>query len=80
MCLFLTHPLLCLLEVLEGGTEDDVLGVAGDSTLVLSPEEGPVVEVLEVVGLAEQQTRCHITGDGREVGAVVAVEHLFRTC
>ena len=27
--------------VLEGGTEDDVLGVAGNGSLVLSPKEGP---------------------------------------
>ena len=27
--------------VLEGGAEDDVLGVAGNGSLVLSPKEGP---------------------------------------
>ena len=68
-----------LLKVLESRTEDDILGVTSDGAFVLSPEEGPVVEVLEVVGLAEQQTGSHITWDEGEVGTVVAIEHLLRT-
>ena len=72
--------LLSLNHSLESGAEDDVLSVAGDGAFVLSPEERPVVEVLEVVRLAEQQSWCHITRDEREVGAVVAIEHLFRAC
>ena len=72
-------PFSVLLDVLESGTEDDVLGVTGDGAFILSPEEWPVVEVLEVIRLAEKQTRSDITGDGREVCTVVAVEHLLRT-
>ena len=68
-----------LLKVLESRTEDDILGVTSDGAFVLTPEEGPVVEVLEVVGLAEQKPWGDITGDGREVCTVVAVEHLLRT-
>ena len=72
-------PLFCLLDVLESGTEDDVLGVTGNGAFILSPEERPVVEVLEVIRLTEQKTWGDITGDGREVCTVVAVEHLLRT-
>ena len=66
-------PFSVLLDVLESGTEDDVLGVTGNGAF------RPVVEVLEVIRLAEKQTRSDITGDGREVCTVVAVEHLLRT-
>ena len=72
-------PFSVLLDVLESGTEDDVLGVTGDGAFILSPEERPVVEVLEVIRLAEKQTRRHVTGNGREVCTVVTVEHLLRT-
>ena len=68
-----------LLEVLEGGTEDDVLGVTSDGAFVLPPEERPVVEVLKVIWLTEQKTWGYITRDSREVCAVIAVEHLLRT-
>ena len=72
-------PFSVLLDALESGTEDDVLGVTGNGAFILSPEERPVVEVLEVVWLTEEQSRCYVTWDGREVGAVVTVEHLLRT-
>ena len=32
-----------------------------------------------MIRLTEEQTRCHITRDEREVGTVVTIEHLFRT-
>jgi len=32
-----------------------------------------------VVGLAEEQSRCHIARNEREVGTVVAIEHLLGT-
>ena len=67
------------MQVLKRGSENDVLGVAGDGAFVLSPEEGPVVEVLEVVWLTEQQAWCHVSWDKREVGTVVTIEHLLRT-
>ena len=67
-------------NVLEGRTEDDILRIARYRTLVLSPEERPVVEVLEVVGLTEQQSRSHISGNEREVGSVVSIKHLFGSC
>ncbi len=50
-------------NILECGTEDDVLGVAGDGTLVLSPKERPIVVVLKVVGLTEQQAGGHVAGN-----------------
>ena len=55
--------LLSLNNSLEGGAEDDVLGVAGYGAFVLPPKEGPVVEVLEVIGLTEQQSWCYIARD-----------------
>ena len=64
-------------QLLEGRAEDDVLRVSRNGTLVLSPEEWPVVEVLKVVGLAEEYARSHVAGYGREVGTVVAIEHLL---
>ena len=64
-------------DVLEGGTEDDILGVASDGSFVLSPEEGPVVVVLKVVWAAEEKSGCHIAGDEGEVCTIVTIEHLF---
>jgi hypothetical protein len=66
-------------NVLEGRTEDDILRIARYRTLVLSPEERPVVIVLKVVGLTEQQTWSHITWNEREVGTVITIEHLLRS-
>ena len=58
-----SFALLSLNHSLESGAEDDVLGVAGNGAFVLSPQERPVVEVLEVVRLAEQQSWCYIARD-----------------
>ena len=66
-------------DVLESRAEDDVLRVAGNRALILSPEERPVVEVLKMVGLAEKHTGSHIARYEREVGKVVPIEYLFRT-
>ena len=48
-------------DVFQGRTKDDVLSVAGYGALILSPEERPVVEILEMVGLAEEKSRSHIS-------------------
>lgn len=37
--------LLSLIHSLKGGAEDYILGITGNSTFVLSPKEGPVIEV-----------------------------------
>lgn len=37
--------LLSLIHSLKGGAEDNILGITGNSTFVLSPKEGPVIEV-----------------------------------
>ena len=64
--------------ILEGRAKDDILRIATYRTLVLSPEERPVVIVLEVIWLAEEQAWSHITRDEREVGSVVPIEHSLR--
>ena len=66
---------LFLLYILKGFAKDDILRVATNGTLVLSPQEGPVIVVLKMVGLTEQQTGSHIAWYEREVGTVVAIEH-----
>ena len=48
-------------HLFEGFTKDVVAGVAGYSTLVLTPKEWPIIKVLKVVGLAEQQSGSHVT-------------------
>ena len=70
---------LILDHILKGGSEDQVRGISANGALVLSPQEGPVVVVLKVVGLSEQYAGCHIAGDKREVGPVVSVKYLFGT-
>ena len=47
------YAALFLHLILESRAEDDVLSIASNGAFVLSPEEWPVVEILEVVGLAE---------------------------
>lgn len=37
--------LLSLIHSLKGGAEDNILGITGNSTFVLSPKEGSVIEV-----------------------------------
>ena len=71
MTFFLRHRL-------EGFAEDQITAVARDRTFVLAPQERPVVEVLEVVGPAEQHAGRDVAGDEREVRAVVAVEDFLR--
>ena len=46
--------------------------------LVLSPEEGPVVLVLEEVRVEHQDAGDDAAGDEAEVGAVDSIGHLFR--
>ena len=43
--------------------EDQVACIAGNGSFVLSPEEGPVVEVLEVVGPVKEKAWSHIAGN-----------------
>ena len=50
-------------DVLEERAEDDVLGVAGYGAFVLTPKEGPVVVVLEVIGTAEEEAGRHVSWD-----------------
>ena len=60
-------------------TEDNVLCVSCNGTFVLSPQERPVVIVLEVVGASEQQAWSDVTRNEGEVGTVVAIEYLLGT-
>lgn len=55
----------------------EVHGILTDGTFVLSPEERPVVLVLNIVGLQEQHSGHHASGNKREVAAVIAVGHIF---
>ena len=48
-------------HLFEGFTKDVVAGIAGYSTLVLAPQEWPIIKVLKVIGLAEQQSGSHVT-------------------
>ena len=61
--LFLSEKAVFLFcsHLLEGFTKDVVAGVAGNGTLVLAPQEWPIVKILKVVGLAEQQAGSHVT-------------------
>ena len=78
--LFKRNPLFPFLHsVLERQAENHVLRISGNGAFVLPPQERPVVEVLEMVGLAEEQTWGHIARYEREVGAVVAIEYGLRT-
>ena len=62
--LFLSEKAVFLFcsHLLEGFTKDVVAGVAGNGTLVLAPQEWPIVKILKVVGLAEQQAGSHVAG------------------
>ena len=62
-------------HLLERQSEYQVSRIACNRAFVLTPEEWPVVEVLKVVGLAEEDAGRHIAGDEGEVGAVVAVKY-----
>ena len=50
------------IHLFEGFTKDIVAGVAGYGAFILAPQERPVIKVLKVVGLAEQQAGSHVTG------------------
>ena len=65
------------LNVSEGLSEYQIRSVTGDCPFILSPQEGPVVVILEVVRLTEQESWSDIARDKREVRSVVSVEHLF---
>ena len=47
-------------HLLEGLTKDVVAGIAGYSTFVLAPQEWPIVKILKMVGMTEQQSRSHV--------------------
>jgi hypothetical protein len=66
-------------QVSESMAENYIACVSCNSAFVLSPKKWPVIIVLEVVGLSEQYTGSHVTGDGGEIGPVVAVEDSFGT-
>ena len=68
-------------KMLKDRTENNILGITGYRTFILSPKERPVIKILKVVGLTEQQSGRHITGDEREVRTIVAIEnHLGTRC
>ena len=60
--LFIVPFALFCSHLLEGFTKDVVAGVAGYGAFILAPQERPVIKVLKVVGLAEQQAGSHVTG------------------
>ena len=59
--------------------EVEVACVVGNGTFVLTPEEWPIVVVLEVVWLTEENARSYVARNEREVSTVVAVEDVLRT-
>ena len=58
--------------------KEEVGGVLGDGTFILSPEEWPIVLVFDVVGLEKKQTGNYSTGNEGEIGSVISVCHILR--
>ena len=58
--------------------KEKVGGVLCDGAFVLSPEEGPIVFVFDVVGLEKKQTGNYSTSNEGEVSTVVSVCHILR--
>ena len=50
-------------KILECRTHDEVAGVTADGSFILSPEERPVVIVLEVIRMSEENARSDVTRD-----------------
>ena len=73
VCLFASY------EVFERRSEDEIACIASDGSFVLSPEERPVVIVLEMVRMPEEDSWGYIAWYEREICPVVAVENLLRT-
>ena len=67
--------------MLKDRTENNILGITGYRTFILSPQERPIIEILKVVRLTEQQSRRHIAGNEREIRTVITIEdHLGPRC
>ena len=63
MAPFFCRNKLFFSHLFEGLAEDVVACVTGYGTLVLTPEEWPIIKVLKVVRLAEQQSGSHVAGN-----------------
>ena len=62
-------------QFLECQSEYQITRIARDGAFVLSPKEWPIVVILKMVGLAEEDAGCHIAGNEGEIGAIVAVKY-----
>ena len=70
--------LILLFHLAEYIAKEEVGGVLCDGAFVLSPEEGPIVFVFDVVGLEKKQAGNYTTSNEGEVGTVVPVCHILR--
>ena len=67
-----------LFHLAEYIAKEKVGGVLCDGAFVLSPEEGPIVFVFDIVGLEKKQAGNYSTSNEGEVGTVVSVCHILR--
>ena len=70
--------LFLFFHLAEYVAKEKVGSVLCDGAFVLSPEEGPIVFVFDVVGLEKKQAGNYSTSNEGEVGSVVSVCHILR--